>query len=215
VISPPPGLSTAAVSDAAAKALGRSAMKERIIPGPWAVASSELVVAEAFTVQITYTGATGGTGVADWLDAFDGAPEGAFTIVTAGNPVDTALVGDAAGRRLRVRDGAGILVYGTTRDVSGFLEVGLPLWTRATSFEGTPIGECDVEYGIPIRCGGVEISPGDVVVADASGALAFAPSESDEILQAAAEIETAEEQLAAHLAAGGLLREGYERLGTA
>jgi regulator of RNase E activity RraA len=190
-------------------------MQQRIIPGPWAVASSELVVAEAFTVQITHTGATGGSGVADWIDAFDKAPEGAFTIVTAGNPIDTALVGDAAGRRLHALRGAGILVDGTTRDVSGFFEIGLPLWTRATGFDGTPIAECDVEYGIPIRCGGVEIAPGDVIVADAAGALAFAPSESDEILKAAAKIEVAEEQLAAHLAAGGLLRAGYERTGTA
>jgi 4-hydroxy-4-methyl-2-oxoglutarate aldolase len=215
VIPPSPGLSTAAVCDAAAKTLGRATMKERIIPGPWAVSSAGPVIAPAYTVRITYTGTTGGTGVADWLDAFDNAPEGAFTIVTAGNPIDTAVVGDAAGRRVKALGGAGMVVVGIARDVSGFFDVGLPLWTHGTGFVPTPISECTVEYEIPMTCGGVEIAPGDTIVADGAGVLALGSAESDEILEAAAEIETAEEQLAAHLAGGGLLREGYERTGTA
>ncbi len=190
-------------------------MKERIIPGPWAVSSPGPVIAPAYTVRVTYTGTTGGTGVSDWLDAFDNAPEGALTIVTAGNPIDTAVVGDAAGRRVKALGGAGMVVFGITRDVSGFFDAGLPLWTLGTSFEATPITECTVEYGIPISCAGVEIAPGDVIVADGAGVIALRSAESDEVLEAAAEIETAEEQLAAHLAAGGLLRDGYERTGTA
>jgi regulator of RNase E activity RraA len=211
----PQGLSTAAVSDAASKVLGRAAMKERIIPGPWAVSAAGPVIAPAHTVRVTYTGASGGTGVSDWLDAFDHAPEGAFTIVTAGNPIDTAVVGDAAGRRVKALGGAGMVVVGIARDVSGFFDAGLPLWTHGSGFEATPISECTVESGIAIDCAGVEVAPADVIVADAAGVIALGSAESDQVLAAAAEIETAEEQLAAHLAAGGLLREGYERTGTA
>lgn len=212
---PSQDLSTAAVCDAAAKVLGRETMKERIIPGPWPISSAGPVIAPAYTVVITLTGATGGTGVSDWLDAFDNAPAGAFAVVTAGNPIDTAIVGDAAGRRVKALGGAGMVVVGIARDVAGFRDADLPLWTHGSGFEPTPISECTVEHGVPITCAGVAVAPGDTIVADGSGVLALKSAESDEILAAAAEIEAAEVELAAHLARGGLLREGYERTGTA
>lgn len=211
----PLNLSTAAVSDAAVKALGRAEMKKRIVPGPWAVAAEESVIAPAYTVRITHTGSSGEPGIEQWLDAFDNVPAGAFAIVTASSPIATALVGDAAGRRVKALGGAGMVVDGIARDVGGFSDVGLPLWCRATGFEGSPMSECRVECGIPVSCGGVEVNPGDLLVADGGGVLALSAAESDEVLAAAAEIEQAEHQLAAHLAAGGGLRQGYERTGTA
>jgi len=67
-----------------------------------------------------------------------------------------------------VRGMAGLLVHGAWRDVQEAQAEGLPVYGLAVSpHSGPKFGPAEVN--VPVACGGVVISPGDVVCASAEG----------------------------------------------
>ena len=57
------------------------------------------------------------------------------------------------------------------RDAAGVLGTGLPVWSAGVAAPASVIGLIFVGWQEPIGCGGVAVFPGDVVVADADGAV--------------------------------------------
>jgi len=70
----------------------------------------------------------------------------------------------------------GTIVDGAVRDVDEIRAAGIAVWARSiTPISGARRVEA-VAVNTPIRCGGVQVRPGDVVVADDSG-VCFVPAE--------------------------------------
>lgn len=86
---------------------------------------------------------------------------------------------------------SGVVVDGAIRDLDEVAMVGLPIWsTWATPITGKSRAEA-VGINTPIACAGVQVQPGDLVLADTSG-VCFLPNEiasevADRILQVAAD----------------------------
>ncbi|MEJ0019414.1 MAG: RraA family protein [Acetobacteraceae bacterium] len=77
----------------------------------------------------------------------------------------------------------GIIIDGMATDIDELRQYGLPVWARGLS---TVTGKrlfLQGEFGTPVSCGGVAVSPGDAVLADENGVLVMPPSD----IQAAAE----------------------------
>ena len=109
---------------------------------------------------------------------------GEVLVLTMPEPAPVALFGDLLATQAKVRDAAAVLVDAAVRDSEDLVGMRLPVWTRWVRSRGATkdvVGELDV----PVRVGGQEIRPGDLVVLDADGATVVAAERADEVLDAA------------------------------
>jgi regulator of RNase E activity RraA len=77
---------------------------------------------------------------------------------------------------------SGVIVDGAVRDTAEIREMGFPTWAKAVT-PRTGGGKGGGAVNIPIVCGGVSISPGDIVVADDDGVVVVPKDEANAILQ--------------------------------
>jgi 4-hydroxy-4-methyl-2-oxoglutarate aldolase len=106
-------------------------------------------------------------------------------LVIAANGGSSAVFGELFATEARRRGLAGIVTDGFCRDLRGLRQIGLPVFARGT----TPRSGTTVSRAAPggrIACGGVEVSPGDLVFGDDDGLLVAGPE------RIAAALDTAE-----------------------
>lgn len=94
-------------------------------------------------------------------------------IVVAGHGVPCGYLGDILAEAARCRGIAGIVVDGSVRDAAELRKMGYPVWARGLAIRGADKMKPG-RIGAAIRCGGVDVSPGDLMVADDDGVCAVA-----------------------------------------
>ncbi len=113
----------------------------------------------------------------------DAEPGNVLVIATNGG--SCAVFGELFATEARRRGLAGIVTDGFCRDLRGLRGIGLPVFARGTTpRSGTTRSRA--APGATITCGGVEVSPGDIVFGDDDGVLIAAAE------RIAAALETAE-----------------------
>ena len=113
----------------------------------------------------------------------EAAPGDVLVIATNGG--SRAVFGELFATEARRRGLAGIVADGFCRDLRGLRGIGLPVFARGTTpRSGTTVSRAAL--GATIACGGVEVSPGDIVFGDDDGLLIAAAE------RIAAALETAE-----------------------
>jgi regulator of RNase E activity RraA len=113
----------------------------------------------------------------------EAAPGDVLVIATNGG--SRAVFGELVATEASRRGLAGIVADGFCRDLRGLGRIGLPVFARGTTpRSGTAVSRAPL--GATIVCGGVEVSPGDIVFGDDDGLL-IATAE-----RIAAALETAE-----------------------
>jgi 4-hydroxy-4-methyl-2-oxoglutarate aldolase len=141
---------------------------------------------------------------------------GEVLVLSMPEPAPVALIGELLATQVKVRGAAAILVDASVRDVDALVELGLPIWTRFIRVRGaakTKIGEINTT----VTVGGAQISPGDILVLDADGAVRVRRERADEVLKAAGERLAKENASREKLLAGQMsydlhgLREYVER----
>ncbi len=111
------------------------------------------------------------------------AAPGAILVVEAGD-TDFAVAGGNVCAVAQRRGVAAFVVDGVIRDVAETRENRFPVFARGV----IPIPGGKDAVGVlngPVRCGGVEVSPGDIVVADEEGIVVVPAARSDAVLKAA------------------------------
>lgn len=97
---------------------------------------------------------------------------------------------------------AGVIVDGAVRDVDEATEIGFPVYARA----GVPVTArgrvAEHAFETPITFAGLAVTPGDWVLADASGVVFVPASRLFEVLATAERIFAREQLMAADIAAG-------------
>lgn len=139
------------------------------------------------------------------IDAIGRAEAGTVLVAaTDGSPL--AASGELFATEARRRGVAGIVVDGWCRDLRGLRRVGLPVFARGSTPAAGPAAGPAVTQ-VPVRFGGVEVRPGDIVFGDDDGLL-IAPRERVEAaLERAEEIERVEAEVAAAMGRGRGLHE--------
>lgn len=125
---------------------------------------------------------------------------GDVIVITTTAPSLHGMVGELLGTQARARGVAGIILDAGVRDTAELRLMGLPVWARAISAAGTDKAAAGW-VNVPVTCGGVAISPGDVMVADDDGAVAIAAADLELLLVA----------VSARAAREAALRERYAR----
>jgi regulator of RNase E activity RraA len=111
------------------------------------------------------------------------AGPGSVLVVEAGDTGYAVAGGNVCAVAQR-RGIAAFVVDGVIRDVAETRERGFPVFARGVS----PIPGAKDAVGVlngPVRCGGVLVAPGDIVVADEEGIVVVPAARADEVLQAA------------------------------
>jgi 4-hydroxy-4-methyl-2-oxoglutarate aldolase len=106
------------------------------------------------------------------FSALDEAAPGDVLVVVNGGG-SRAVVGELFATEAKRRGVAGIVVDGLCRDVAGLRRLGLPFFARGTvPASGGTVSRTALRQRV--RCGGVDVAPGDIVFGDDDG-LVIAP----------------------------------------
>jgi len=109
------------------------------------------------------------------------AAPGSVVVVEAGD-VDYAVAGGNVCAVARRRGIAGFVVDGVIRDLTEVREMGFPVFARGViPIPGTKAAVAPLNA--PIRCGGAQVSPGDIVVADEEGVVVVPHVRTTEVLR--------------------------------
>lgn len=95
---------------------------------------------------------------------------GEVLVLTMPEPAPVALIGELLATQAQMRGAAGILVDAAVRDVEELRNLGLPVWTRWRRARGAT-KKARGSLNVPVMVGNTAISPGDVVLLDADGAV--------------------------------------------
>ncbi len=108
---------------------------------------------------------------------------GDVVVVDGGGDISRALVGEIMTTIGQVRGAAGFVIDGAVRDAAALAHSDFPCFARAAIHRG-PYKNGPGEINVPVSIGGLVIEPGDIVVGDADGVVAFPQAIAAELLLA-------------------------------
>jgi len=193
------GLSTCNVSDALDK-LGLKGIAIGIHP----VWNCGRAAGRALTVKIVAAGAAKsqhhlGT------EAIDVGVAGNMIVVDNGGRRDVSCWGGILATGARRKGISGVVVDGACRDADEYEEIGLPVYSRAVvpcSARGRVMQE---SFNTLIQVGGVQVRPGDWVLADENGVAVIPVEEIGRVLLEAEQLLEREEAMTAAILGGAAM----------
>ncbi|MFN8500111.1 MAG: RraA family protein [Anaerolineae bacterium] len=150
----------------------------------------------------------------------DAVPGEALVVDTRGSL--RAVAGELFSTEAQRKGLAGLIIDGPVRDTAQVRALDLPVYARAiTPMAGTTTRLFTTQR--PVRCGGVTVSPGDIVFGDDDGVIVATRAELEPLIPLAEAIQAREAKLLARMEGGeslldmlnfdehiGALREGRE-----
>lgn len=137
--------------------------------------------------------------------AIEAMPEGCIAVADAMGVTDAGIFGDILCARLARRGVTALITDGAVRDVAGVVGTGLPVWCAGGAAPPSVAGLTFVAWEQPIGCGGVAVFPGDIIVADADGAVLIPADMADQIADECVEQERLEAWIMVQVNAGQAL----------
>lgn len=126
---------------------------------------------------------------------------GQVLVVDGGGDISRALMGDIMTAIAQKRGAAGIVVDGAIRDLATIGKGSFPVFARAAYHRG-PYKNGPGEINVPVSIGGMIVSPGDIVVGDHDGIVAFPAAQAEDLLQRCLNTEQKEAEMMAQIASG-------------
>jgi 4-hydroxy-4-methyl-2-oxoglutarate aldolase len=144
------------------------------------------------------------------LEAVDRLGPGDVMVVSH---IEGSFWGELLSTAARARGARGIVVDGYTRDSLSIIQMGFPTFVRGIHIADS-LGRLEVAaYGVPVVCGGVRVSPGDLLLADFDGVVVVPGEAAEEAIAKAEEKVSGENLVRQHLQQGMPVSEAFRRFG--
>ncbi|NBA97137.1 RraA family protein [Pseudomonas sp. R5(2019)] len=134
---------------------------------------------------------------------------GHVLVIDAQGDNTNAVIGELIKLYAEQRGCAGFIVDGAIRDVASFEHT--PCYARSVVHCG-PYKSGPGEINVPVSIGGMIVSPGDIIVGDEDGFVAFSQADAAQVLAKAREHEAHEEQVKAEIATGAVDQSWLDRV---
>jgi 4-hydroxy-4-methyl-2-oxoglutarate aldolase len=131
------------------------------------------------------------------------AVQGDVLVVDFHGELEAGPFGDILGTACIERGIAGVVIDGCARDRAELLDMGFPVFARGLNMKGTNKRNFGA-IGKAIQCGGVSVSPGDMILGDDDGVVVVPAETIEDVLAAAETRETAEEEMRHKIREGAL-----------
>jgi 4-hydroxy-4-methyl-2-oxoglutarate aldolase len=147
------------------------------------------------------------------IEALDSILTGEVVVVGTGESTRNAPWGELLSTAAMARGARGAVVDGLTRDVKKILALGFPVFAAGIKPVDSRGRGIVSDYNVPVECGGVVVSPGDLIVADFDGIVAVPSEAVHEAVHRATEKVSRENSTRAELMQGAYLRDVYNKYG--
>ena len=134
---------------------------------------------------------------------------GHVLVVDGQGDTNNAVIGELVKLYAQQRGCVGFVIDGAIRDVASFEDT--PCYARAVVHTG-PYKTGPGEVNVPVCIGGMLINPGDVVVGDEDGLVAFSQADAAEVLRRATQHAEHEEAVKAEIASGAIRQSWIDKV---
>jgi len=147
----------------------------------------------------------------DWaktVEAIEKANPGDVLVIDAGSR-HISPWGELASWSCKVRGISGVILDGAARDIDDIMKMDFPVFSRSmapNAGEPKGFGELQVE----IECGGIQVSPGDWIIADDSGIMVIPKERAVEIANRALDVKERENRIREEIQRGSTLSQVLE-----
>src|SRR5699024_6747258 len=142
--------------------------------------------------------------------AIDLALPGDVIVVEGHGDLNNALIGDLMVTWAQRRGIAGFVIDGAIRDSNDISNMDIPVYAPGTTPAG-PYKDGPGEINTIISCGGVSVSPGDIVVGDSDGIVVVSKEEAQNILEASYKTKEKEDKILSDINNGNWNREWFDK----
>lgn len=119
-----------------------------------------------------------------YLRALEFCRPGDVLVIDAGGDLNNAVVGGILSFYAAQIGVVGVVIDGAIRDVAEVRAREFPVYARGVTHRG-PYKDGPGEINVPVSVGGMVVNPGDIVVGDQDGLMAFAPDEAALLIEKA------------------------------
>jgi len=126
------------------------------------------------------------------LDAIDAAAPGSVYVMVLEDGLDYAGMGALMSTAMKVRGLAGAVVDASVRDTPQLARIQFPVFSRGIAPSTTINHYRFAGSNIPVKCAGVMVNAGDLIVADEDGVAVVPKAKAAELLKKAQELDNTE-----------------------
>jgi regulator of RNase E activity RraA len=147
------------------------------------------------------------------LDTIDESAPGSVYVMVLEDGLDYAGIGGLMSTAMKYRGFAGAVVDGGVRDTPQISKLQFPVFSRGVVPSTTLNHYRFAGRNVPVKCAGVEVRAGDIVVADLDGVAIVPREHAQEVLKKAQQLDETEHGMFSFIEKYKSIREAVKRFG--